>query len=302
MASYSLAGYIPPAGVDSRQKVKEYQTRLGVAADGIWGPKTQAAYEASLTGGRNDWSTPARIYGGYYDQALSLYAPPTIQAYTPPRAEIEKDVEASLRPATDQAIASRRARGEANMAELDADAASRGMGASTYVTSVKGREMANTERDVALLESNYAASLSERVASYLQYYANLDLQAQMQNAQLAYNAQNAAASLAAQWYAAYQSANAASSAASAPKRRSNGSAAEDDAYFSMTPAEYRGFVLRMSEADRRLLYSSGSEHWKECRDELYGVLGTAGYAALEAEANPKKQSRGGSGIWAAEKY
>lgn len=87
-----------------------------------------------------------------------------------------------------------------------------------------------------------------------------------------------------------------------PKRRSNGSAAEDDAYFSMTPAEYRGFVLRMSEADRRLLYSSGSEHWKECRDELYGVLGAAGYAALEAEANPKKQSRGGSGIWAAEKY
>lgn len=79
------------------------------------------------------------------------------------------------------------------MAELDADAASRGMGASTYVTSVKGREMANTERDVALLESNYAASLSERVASYLQYYANLDLQAQMQNAQLAYTAQNAAA-------------------------------------------------------------------------------------------------------------
>ena len=53
MASYSLAGYTPPAGVDSRQKVKEYQTRLGVAADGIWGPKTQAAYEASLTGGRN---------------------------------------------------------------------------------------------------------------------------------------------------------------------------------------------------------------------------------------------------------
>lgn len=90
MASYSLAGYTPPAGVDSRQKVKEYQTRLGVAADGIWGPKTQAAYEASLTGGRNDWSTPARIYGGYYDQALSLYAPPRIQAYTPPRAEIER--------------------------------------------------------------------------------------------------------------------------------------------------------------------------------------------------------------------
>lgn len=39
MASYSLAGYTPPAGVDSRQKVKEYQTRLGVAADRDLGPE-----------------------------------------------------------------------------------------------------------------------------------------------------------------------------------------------------------------------------------------------------------------------
>lgn len=299
MASYSLAGYTPPAGVDSRQKVKEYQTRLGVTADGIWGPKTQAAYEATTVRNANAWSAPASIYGGYYDQALSMLSVPAVQVNTPSRAQIQTDAEASLRPATDQAIETRRARGETNMAELDADAASRGMGASTYVTSVKGREMANTERDVAMLESNYAAALSERVASYLQYYANLDLQAQMQNAQMRYNAQNAAASLAAQWYAAYQSANAASGAATVKRRASS---TVDNAYFTMTPAEYENFVLRMREGERRQLFSSDAAQWKESREELYNALGAAGYAALEAKANPKRGGIGGSGIWTAQKY
>ncbi|MDD6047569.1 MAG: peptidoglycan-binding domain-containing protein [bacterium] len=299
MANYSLTGYTPPAGVDSRQKVKEYQTRLGVTADGIWGPKTQAAYEASLSQSRNDWSTPASIYGGYYDKALSMLSAPAVQVNRPARAEIQADVEASLRPAAEQAIATRRARGETNMAELDADAASRGMGASTYVTSVKEREMANTERDVATIESNYGAALAERVASYLQYYTNLEFQAQMQNAQLQYNAKNAAASLAAQWYAAYQSA----SAKESRKRSGTGrSTAAEAVYFSMSPAEYAEFVMNMSEAERRLLYSSDSAQWKESRKELYGALGAAGYAALEAAANPKRKSAGGSGIWAAQKY
>lgn len=301
MASYSLTGYTPPAGVDSRQKVKEYQSRLGVTVDGIWGPKTQAAYEASTAQSKNAWSMPASIYGSFYDQALSMFSVPTVSVPTPSRAEIQADVAASLRPATDQAIETRRAQGESNMAELDADAASRGMGASTYVTSVKQREMASTERDVALLESNYAAALAERVASYLQYYANLSLQAQMQNAQMQYNAQNAAASLASQWYAAYQSANAAGSAASTVKR-SAGSAKDDTAYFSMTPSEYEDFVMRMGQEDRILLFSSDATRWKESREELYDALGSSGYASLKAKAMPT-QSRilGRTGVWPARK-
>ena len=301
MASYSLTGYTPPAGVDSRQKVKEYQSRLGVTVDGIWGPKTQAAYEASTAQSKNAWSMPASIYGSFYDQALSMFSVPTVSVPTPSRAEIQADVAASLRPATDQAIETRRAQGESNMAELDADAASRGMGASTYVTSVKQREMASTERDVALLESNYAAALAERVASYLQYYANLSLQAQMQNAQMQYNAQNAAASLASQWTAAYQSAHAAGSAATTGKR-SAGSAKDDTAYFSMTPSEYEDFVMRMGQEDRILLFSSDATRWKESREELYDALGSSGYASLKAKAMPT-QSRilGRTGVWPARK-
>ncbi len=52
MAGYYLDGYAPPAGVTSREQVKEVQRRLnaagaGLKEDGVWGPKTQAAYNAA---------------------------------------------------------------------------------------------------------------------------------------------------------------------------------------------------------------------------------------------------------------
>ena len=44
MANYYVKGYAPPAGIRSTEDVKREQRRLGVKADGIWGPNTQAAY------------------------------------------------------------------------------------------------------------------------------------------------------------------------------------------------------------------------------------------------------------------
>ena len=300
MASYVLEGYTTPDGVNSRQKVKEYQTQLGVKADGIWGPKTQAAYEAML--GKSANANPWDALDGFYDRALSMYSAPTVHVSTPSRDEIQSDMEAALRPGVDQAIEGRRARGQANMAELDADAASRGMGASTYVTSMKGRELSNTEQDVARLESNYAATLSERVAEYMKYYANLELQAQMQNAQMSYNAQAAAASLASQWYSAYLSANAASGAGTASSSRSSASKSTTAAkteYFTMTADDYENLVRGMSAAERAKLYNSNDSVWKESRDELYTALGADRYASLAATADPKKsaKSAGSKATW-----
>lgn len=45
MAVYKLAGYTPPMGIRNREQVKTYQKMLGVEPDGIWGPKSQKAYE-----------------------------------------------------------------------------------------------------------------------------------------------------------------------------------------------------------------------------------------------------------------
>ena len=45
---YYVDGYHPPAGVDSRDTVKEYQRSLNVDIDGIWGKETDAAYKKNL--------------------------------------------------------------------------------------------------------------------------------------------------------------------------------------------------------------------------------------------------------------
>lgn len=47
MAGYVLSGYTTPTGVNSASAVKAMQRELGVKADGVWGPNTQAAYESS---------------------------------------------------------------------------------------------------------------------------------------------------------------------------------------------------------------------------------------------------------------
>jgi|GEM_PF-5875522 len=48
MKNYVLSGFKTPTGIDSSEKVVDTQRKLGVEADGIWGPKTQAAYDRAL--------------------------------------------------------------------------------------------------------------------------------------------------------------------------------------------------------------------------------------------------------------
>ncbi len=48
MAKFVLAGYETPKGINNAASVKTMQQKLGVTADGIWGPKTEAAYQKFL--------------------------------------------------------------------------------------------------------------------------------------------------------------------------------------------------------------------------------------------------------------
>ncbi len=277
MASYYLSGYTTPDGVNSRSDVRQWQEKLGVKADGIWGPNTQAAYEKY--NGANSLST----FQTYYNTILGAMSVPSVSVSVPSRAELKSDISSYLRPSVDLAISNRRSSGETAKAEMDADAASRGMGASTYVSSMKEREDDDVESDISMMEAQYTATLAERIAAALEKYESMNLQAQMQNAQYAYNAQSLALSLAGQWFNTYMN-NAAQYTKSSGGYRSGsgGSSSSGLASKNMSTLDYVRFVSGLSPSERSMLYNSDATEWALMRMELEDALGKDGYKEVRS--------------------
>ena len=248
-AQYYQAGYTPPAGVNSATGVKEYQRMLGVDVDGIWGPKTQAAYDQYLAGQNTQTSSGNWLWGAPGSQG-----------------------------APSQSI----------RAELDADAVSRGMGSSTYVSSLKERESAEAQDDIDELQAQYGATLAERIATSLQAYEQMRLNAQQYNLQAQAAAQQAALNLAGSWYSDYvaqQNALAQLQAKSyqsstSSSRGSSGSSSGAKASSSLSADDYLTYVENLSSGQRKLLFSSGQSYWKVRREELEAALGTNTYQIL----------------------
>ena len=92
MASYYLKGYTTPDGVNSRADVREWQNKLGVKADGIWGPNTQAAYERYAN------ASSMSKFQEYYDTILGALNVPSISVSVPSKAELKEDISSYLRP------------------------------------------------------------------------------------------------------------------------------------------------------------------------------------------------------------
>ncbi len=270
MASYYLPGYAAPAGVDSREKVKDYQRMLGVTADGIWGPVTQAAFEAS---GTSPYAAGSDAFTRYYETILGAISPPGISVRVPARAEIQRDFETMLRPGVDLAIDRRRTRGEEALAEIDADAASRGMMGSTYVTSVKEREGDDVETDIALMEAQYTGTLAERIAAALERYAALEMQAESANAQMQASARSTAAGIATQWYQNYLAKQPAAAAKSSGAKSASAGASLVSP--RLTQDDYLDYVASLSADQRASLFYSTLDYWRARREELTAALGAA---------------------------
>ncbi len=110
----------------------------------------------------------------------SLYT--ALHAYgvtVPSLDELYDMLEAFLRPSIDAAIEARYARGETNMAELDADAYARGMGGSSYLSSMKAREMDDIQDDITELEAAYSAELAEYLFDAVNELQQLEIQLSM---------------------------------------------------------------------------------------------------------------------------
>ena len=148
----------------------------------------------------------------YYNSILkslgsSKILPDTITyealGYTmPTQTELSAQIAEYLRPQYDSAISSRKAQTTQNRAAIDIDAASRGMGASTWVTDAKTRQMNSEAADIANLESNYGSTLAQNVLNlYNQHLQNkLNVDTFDKGNQLTVDQQNAANKMtAAQW-------------------------------------------------------------------------------------------------------
>ncbi|MDD6044118.1 MAG: peptidoglycan-binding domain-containing protein [Clostridia bacterium] len=294
MASYYMDGYAPPQGVNSVSKVKEYQRQLGVKVDGIWGPDTDAAYRASIarqqatqnTGGFN-WGDSGRnqTFDGYYNAIKNSLSVPTVTVKPPSKDEVSSMWSSILRPSADAAIEKRNRAAERDMAELDADAVSRGMGGSTYVTSVKAREMEEAQDDIGEIEAQYGAVLAERIYDTLSQYDQMSLSAQQYNASASAAAAETALSMASDWYSQYlaQQNAAMERQASGRSSGSSGGSSGSSKMSGLSTADYTEYVRNLTPAQQKLLFNSSTEYWSSRMDEIFSALGSALYENLKKQ-------------------
>ena len=162
------------------------------------------------------------------------------------------------------------------------------MGSSTYVSSLKERESAEAQEDIDELQAQYGATLAERIATSLQAYEQMRLNAQRYNLQAQAAAQQAALNMAGNWYSDYvaqQNALAqlqakSSQSTSSGSRGSSGSSSGAKASSSLSADDYLTYVENLSSGQRKLLFSSGQSYWKVRREELEAALGSNAYQTL----------------------
>ena len=143
------------------------------------------------------------MFQEYYDAISAQLMPQTIEYTAPTVDEIASQISSYLRPSTDAQIKARQQATIKQRAATDADAASRGMLASTWVTDYKNRLSMQENSDIADIESAYRAQLLQGVAVRQQDEANRAYQIAMFNAQMKQAAEESAYGRAGDMYQIY---------------------------------------------------------------------------------------------------
>lgn len=139
----------------------------------------------------------------YYNAIAAQLSPQTIEYQAPTIDEIAAQISGYLRPSTDAQIKARQQATIRQRAATDADAASRGMLSSTWVTDYKNRLAQQESSDIADVEAAYRAQLLQGVAARQQDEANRAYQIAMFNAQMRQAAESDAYKRAGDMYQIY---------------------------------------------------------------------------------------------------
>lgn len=289
-------------------------------------PSGAYSYQQAAQGGANDKGAAQNGAGSSFDEYYNKLIK-TLQSYgismtLPSLDEIRAQLTAFLRPSVDAAIENRKSYGDTVMAELDADAYSRGMGGSSYLSSMKKREYDGIGRDISAMETNYASTM----AQYL-YNASNELQSiQAKFAQMALEnayeekrlkqqrefemqklyAQQAHDEkmrlLAMQAKPSYTGSGGSGGSSGGGKSGKGGNSGEGGAVNNgkgFTEEQYQNnytgysvYLKSLSESERYNVFNSGEAKWAELREELMRNLTPELYQKLKTAFNPKS---GGSG-------
>ena len=212
------------------------------------------------------------------------------------QAQINDQTAAWLRPNYDQAIYNRSLNTNRANAELDADAIARGMGASSYVTDVKARNFRDEAKDIALLESEYGATLAKNVAERLDAERQRALEVDMFNKeqeqadyQMAYDAATVLFKLGGRPQTLPETLD------GSLNGRMNGDSNNAAAQTVATPASAQTaskggvtsaancatFLARLTPAQRAGIYNGTDAQSMAYRNEILASVGPAGFLQLQ---------------------
>lgn len=118
-----------------------------------------------------------------YEQLKAMLLPDAAQVdYTPrSRAELRAGLEASLLPTYQAAVKERQNNTQKTNASIDADAAARGIGASSWGTDVKNRNYGSEAQDIASMRGTYNSTIASNLGSLLSDQENRKLSADQYN-------------------------------------------------------------------------------------------------------------------------
>lgn len=256
-------------------------------------------------------------FSAFYDKLagkLRSYGVTGIPSYS----ELYSLFASFLRPSVDAAITARQKQGRTNAAELDADAYARGMGGSSYLTSMKAREQDAAASDIAALEGRYTASMAEYLYKAVSAMQQLESEMAKTRMQLAAQKQIAYAKLSAQERAAALK-NSGKSGKSGRSSKEEETAHwghnSKGAYFDgkwyegdfsylkkkYSYSDYAGYLNTLSAAERYLFFTSNSREWRIRRWQVQYNLAEVDYNDLYSAYMPKSGGArpGGGGVWTA---
>ena len=253
-------------------------------------PKDPVSSGGSGGGSSGGGSTPdIPSFESLFQEMLKYYLPETVEFTPLDESVLSETIKNWLRPAYEQAIEARRDQTERINAELDADAWSRGMGQSTYLSDVKERQYRGESRDVSALESNYASELAGHLYDAMKEQQEKKIEVDEFNAEQINHAREQATSAAQALYRALLSAGSGSGGGGS----AGGNASEDGGSSMLSlllengkdtqKSDYRtiaNLVARMSPQERRRLYDRSDTKYLALRSEILWSLGGDEYARL----------------------